>query len=157
MKKVPVILLAGMLCASLFAGCGSTQENENSEISSTETASWSAGSSESAEISDYSAYYSDYYVEITDDLGRTVELHRPPQRVAVLNGSYAETWLLAGGEISAVVKDASVRTRTLLLPARAAPAIRLRWKPLKTRSLTYCTSRSTISTITCGCFLPAHR
>ena len=107
MKKVPVLLLAGVLCAGLLAGCGSTQENESSEKSSTETASWSFGSSsETAEISDYSAYYSDYYVEITDDLGRKVELHKPPQRVAVLNGSYAETWLLAGGEISAVVKDA---------------------------------------------------
>ena len=42
----------------------------------------------------------------TDSLGNTVELEQPPKRVAALLGSYAETWLLAGGEVVAVTQDA---------------------------------------------------
>lgn len=42
----------------------------------------------------------------TDSLGNTVELEQPPRRVAALLGSYAETWLLAGGEVAAVTQDA---------------------------------------------------
>lgn len=42
----------------------------------------------------------------TDSMGNTVELERPPKRVAALLGSYAETWLLAGGEVVAVTQDA---------------------------------------------------
>ena len=42
----------------------------------------------------------------TDSLGNTVELEQPPKRVAALLGSYAETWLLAGGEVVAVAQDA---------------------------------------------------
>ena len=34
------------------------------------------------------------------------ELEQPPKRVAALLGSYAETWLLAGGEVAAVTQDA---------------------------------------------------
>ena len=42
----------------------------------------------------------------TDSLGNNVELEHPPKRVAALLGSYAETWLLAGGEVVAVTQDA---------------------------------------------------
>ena len=42
----------------------------------------------------------------TDSLGNTVALEQPPKRVAALLGSYAETWLLAGGEVVAVTQDA---------------------------------------------------
>lgn len=42
----------------------------------------------------------------TDSLGNAVELEQPPKRVAALLGSYAETWLLAGGEVAAVTQDA---------------------------------------------------
>ena len=42
----------------------------------------------------------------TDSMGNTVELEQPPKRVAALLGSYAETWLLAGGEGVAVTQDA---------------------------------------------------
>ncbi|MGN0996922.1 MAG: ABC transporter substrate-binding protein [Candidatus Ventricola sp.] len=37
-------------------------------------------------------------LSFTDDLGRTVTLERPPQRVAALIGSFADIWCLAGGE-----------------------------------------------------------
>ena len=42
----------------------------------------------------------------TDSLGNHIELEQPPKRVAALLGSYAETWLLAGGEVVAVTQDA---------------------------------------------------
>ena len=43
---------------------------------------------------------------VTDDLGRDVTFAAPPERVAALIGSFAETWLLAGGTLSAAVRDA---------------------------------------------------
>ena len=43
---------------------------------------------------------------VTDDLGRDVTLNAPPEKVAALIGSFAETWLLSGGTLAAAVKDA---------------------------------------------------
>lgn len=40
-----------------------------------------------------------------DDLGRTVTVHQP-QRVAALLGSFAQIWLLAGGQVVATADDA---------------------------------------------------
>ena len=47
-------------------------------------------------------------VSFTDSLGSTITLEEAPQRVAALIGSYAETWVLAGGEdtLAAVTHDA---------------------------------------------------
>ena len=45
-------------------------------------------------------------VTVNDDLGREVTLETMPERVAVLMGSFAETWLLAGGKLIAAPKDA---------------------------------------------------
>lgn len=44
-------------------------------------------------------------VTFTDDLGRTVTV-RSPQRVAVLLGSFAQVWQLAGGQVIATADDA---------------------------------------------------
>ena len=41
----------------------------------------------------------------TDDLGRSVTV-REPQRVAALLGSFAQIWMLAGGEVCATADDA---------------------------------------------------
>ncbi len=45
---------------------------------------------------------------IADSLGNAIALNQPPQRVAVLLGSYAEVWLQAGGgeSLVAVTQDA---------------------------------------------------
>lgn len=40
-----------------------------------------------------------YYYSFTDSLGNTVNLKDKPQRVVSLVGSYAETWILAGGNL----------------------------------------------------------
>ncbi|MBR4703248.1 MAG: ABC transporter substrate-binding protein [Oscillospiraceae bacterium] len=45
-------------------------------------------------------------VTVRDDLDREITLETEPKRVAVLMGSFAETWLLAGGELIAAPKDA---------------------------------------------------
>ena len=42
----------------------------------------------------------------TDALGRSVRLEKSPERVAALLGSFADIWLLAGGEICASASDA---------------------------------------------------
>ena len=44
-------------------------------------------------------------VTFTDDLGRTVAVAQP-QRVAALLGSFAQIWMLAGGEVCATANDA---------------------------------------------------
>ena len=44
-------------------------------------------------------------VTFTDDLGRTVSVEQP-QRVAALLGSFAQIWMLAGGEVCATADDA---------------------------------------------------
>jgi len=45
------------------------------------------------------------FYAFTDDLGRTVEVGQP-KRVACLLGSFAQIWLLAGGEVIATADDA---------------------------------------------------
>ncbi len=55
------------------------------------------------------------YYTFTDDLGKAVTLDAKPQRVISAMGSYAELWLLAGGELVGVTEDA-VSERGLQLP-----------------------------------------
>ena len=45
-------------------------------------------------------------VTVRDDLDRVITLETEPQRVAALIGSFAETWILAGGDLVAAPKDA---------------------------------------------------
>ena len=47
------------------------------------------------------------WTEFTDALGRQVVLAERPTRVAALLGSFADVWLLAGGEICAAPEDAA--------------------------------------------------
>jgi iron complex transport system substrate-binding protein len=48
---------------------------------------------------------SKYYYSFTDSLKNTVNLKDKPKRVVSLVGSYAETWVLAGGELAGVTND----------------------------------------------------
>ena len=45
-------------------------------------------------------------VTFTDALDRSVTVNKNPQRVAALLGSFADTWILSGGEICAAAEDA---------------------------------------------------
>jgi iron complex transport system substrate-binding protein len=58
---------------------------------------------------------SKYYYSFTDSLGNTVNLKDEPQRVVSLVGSYAETWILAGGNLVGVTDDV-ISERKMDLP-----------------------------------------
>ncbi len=45
-------------------------------------------------------------VTFTDALGRSVTVEREPERVASLLGSFADVWVLAGGDLCAAAEDA---------------------------------------------------
>lgn len=44
-------------------------------------------------------------ITFTDALGRSVTVEQNPQRVVSLQGSFAETWLVAGGQLKGVTTD----------------------------------------------------
>lgn len=77
-NKILCLFTALTLLASLLGGC--SQRNESSEISDT--------------------------VTFTDALDRTVTVNKNPERTAALLGSFADTWILSGGEICAAPEDA---------------------------------------------------
>ena len=88
MKK----LLATLLALGLLAGCSAAPSATTAESADTaETAAVTTASPESA----------DGPVTIVDDLGRSVTVDHP-KRVAVLIGSFADVWCLAGGADSLV-------------------------------------------------------
>ncbi len=81
--KVKLAML--FLCTCLFAGCGTAEVlPEANEQAETQTGEM---------------------VEFTDALGVNMTVENP-QRTAVLSGSYADAWLLAGGSLFAVTEDA---------------------------------------------------
>lgn len=81
MKKFRTILVSGILAlAVILTGCSA----KNTDTADVLTASG---------------------VIFTDDLGREVTVENP-QRVAVLLGSFADMWVLAGGEVIASADDA---------------------------------------------------
>ena len=88
MKK----LLATLLALGLLAGCSAAPSATTAE--SADTAETAAGTTASAESADGP-------VTIVDDLGRSVTVDHP-KRVAVLIGSFADVWCLAGGSDSLV-------------------------------------------------------
>ncbi len=57
-----------------------------------------------------------YYYSFTDSLDNTVNLKDKPQRVVSLVGSYAETWILAGGNLMGVTDDV-ISERKMDLPS----------------------------------------
>ena len=76
MKRIIVIVL---LLSTLFSvtACNGNDENENEST-----------------------------VTFTDALGREVSVQKNPERVAALLGSFADVWMLAGGELCATAEDA---------------------------------------------------
>ena len=86
MKKY-VRVLAALLCALMLASCGAKPAQPAEPGKTDEPTEWAA-------------------MTVKDDLDREITLETRPERVAVLMGSFAETWLLAGGELIAAPKDA---------------------------------------------------
>lgn len=79
-------------------------------LSINSTAEAAASQDSSAVSKDSSAASQDSSAEagwqVTDDLGRTVSGSERPLKAAALTASFAQTWLLAGGELTAAPKDA---------------------------------------------------
>lgn len=79
--KLIIRLTTILLFAFLLIGCSSQTDNETAMETGTEA------------------------VVFLDALGREVTVENP-KRVAALGGSFAETWILAGGELAALTEDA---------------------------------------------------
>lgn len=107
MKKYLRILVA-LLCVLMLVSCGAKsaepvpadQKNPEETVPADTGENGESKSENSRESGEWMA------VTVTDDLDREVTLETQPQRVAVLMGSFAETWLLSGGELAAAPKDA---------------------------------------------------
>ena len=82
MKRKSLLLL--VLIILVVTGCSNKNVNESSNVDS----------------KDHEVYYT-----FTDSLGNSVVLEQRPERVVSLVGSYAETWILAGGEVIGVTDD----------------------------------------------------
>ena len=83
-----------VLCAALLlTGCGASTVAESSAP---------APGSETAESAPASPETAATTLTFTDDLDREVTVPATPERVAVLLGSYADVWCLAGGQDSLV-------------------------------------------------------
>lgn len=81
------------LCAALLlAGCGAQTAVESTSTAPAATVETSAESTATPEATDGTT------LTFTDDLDREVTVPVQPQRVAVLLGSYADVWCLAGGQ-----------------------------------------------------------
>lgn len=97
MQKLALTLLLAFLLPAL-AACG------NPAIASGASAGAIPGEAATAAI------------RFTDDTGATVAMPQAPRRVVALMGSYAETWLLAGGRLVGVTSDAQSERNLQLDP-----------------------------------------
>lgn len=89
MKRILLILLTASICSSVFCSCAKVSE---SKTASYETESPSMGTA-------------DELYTFTDDLGREVTI-TSYERTAALLGSYADIWILSGGDVCAAADDA---------------------------------------------------
>ena len=82
MKKKSIRLTALLLCIAMLAACGAGGKEDGKKDTE-----WTP-------------------VTVTDDLGREVTIDSEPKAVAAMMGSFADTWVLAGGSLKAAVHDA---------------------------------------------------
>ena len=91
MKKKFLVLTAIVLCLAVFAGCVTGPSNN---------------AAPSVNANNAAAPEAWKPVTVTDDLGRSVTIEQEPKNVAVIMGSFADVWQLAGGTMVATVNDA---------------------------------------------------
>ncbi len=94
MKKKALAVTALILCMAILAGCGAGSGN---------TADNSSAADNTSTENSADAYKP---VTVTDDLGNKVTFEEMPRSVAAIIGSFADTWVLAGGTLKAAVNDA---------------------------------------------------
>lgn len=92
MKKIITVMVMLGLMGSMFTGCGDKGE----------PADMTAGSES---LESMQSLQNDSAVTFTDALGYEVAVEEP-ERTAVLSGSLADAWQLAGGEAAGVTEDA---------------------------------------------------
>ena len=102
MKRIVPLLLA---LALLFTGCTAPAGEGNSSVPSQGESSL-ASQEESSSTGEESASDTDTAIDITDSNGAQITLHTATPRVVAAYGSFAEAWLLAGGELCGVTQDA---------------------------------------------------
>ncbi len=101
--KHPMRILAALLSLLVLASCGAAPApSDTAKPAETAAPAVPAETAEEPAGEEAAAFP----LAIRDDLDREVTLASAPERVAVLMGSFAETWVLAGGELIAAPKDA---------------------------------------------------
>lgn len=118
MKRILPIFLA---LALLLTGCTAVSTTESasqtvSQVDSSSQAGALEGASESASQPESAG---ETAVTITDSTGAQITLDTRAPRVVAAYGSFAEAWLLAGGELCGVTQDA-LEERDLGLPEDTA-------------------------------------
>lgn len=98
------ILLICFIVLSLLIGCNSGQ-NGGVNLTDESSANQSIDNTDQSSIDNTDSTKEEPYYTFTDDLSNTVTLKQKPERVVSLIGSYAETWVLAGGELVGVTDD----------------------------------------------------
>ena len=110
-KAVGIILM--MLLTSMFTlmitGCKGQPEVEANKLETNDVRT------DEEEINEEETNI-EYSYSFTDFLENTVKLESQPQRVVSLVGSYAETWMLAGGNLVGVTNDV-ISERALDVPS----------------------------------------
>ncbi len=111
--RLPAIVLLICFVILSLAACSSGPKGEDKQDNQSSTDQSSANQTntnrnnvDDAKISEEEPYYT-----FTDDLTNTVILEQKPERVVALMGSYAETWLLAGGQLVGVTDDVITQGR----------------------------------------------
>lgn len=84
MKKKSLLLVLLLVFAIAITACSNANVDESANVEGEED----------------KAYYT-----FTDALGNTVVLEEKPERVVSLVGSFADTWVLAGGELIGITDD----------------------------------------------------
>lgn len=118
MKRILPIFLA---LALLLTGCTAVSTTESasqtvSQVDSSSQASAPEGASESASQPESAG---ETAITITDSTGAQITLDTRAPRVVAAYSSFAESWLLAGGELCGVTQDA-LEERDLGLPEDTA-------------------------------------
>ena len=105
-------LIAAALCLLLLFGCGAQSAAPDADSPAVPSTPAEEDVTAETDVAPESPAGTEpqpadaWPLTVTDDLGREVTLSAPPKHVAALVASFAETWLLAGGTLSAAVHDA---------------------------------------------------
>lgn len=110
--RVVHALLVLALLTLIFAGC----QEKKYPVKETRAGQTGSEAAPEASATDRTNTAANVYYSFSDAAGNVVELPAKPRKVVSLLGSFAETWLLAGGELIGVTSDV-MTDRNLGLPA----------------------------------------